>query len=145
MAGGKVLDYEAKRILIRGRDRGKLLILSELVQDELITIEEAAKRVDMNVEEFEYKAEEAQNDNALNYVVKDKLYRDDEEKWKEAWIRDWKKGWIEGWRESRTETLLDLVQKNKLSVEEAAAHACMSVEEFNQKVAILQCEGENRL
>lgn len=32
--------------------RGKILILCELVQDNLITIEEAAKRANMTVEEF---------------------------------------------------------------------------------------------
>ena len=59
--GGKVLEYEAKDILRKGikegievgTKTGKLETLCELVKDGLLSIEEAAKRVDMTVEEFE--------------------------------------------------------------------------------------------
>ena len=47
--GGKVLEYEAKDILRKGKTDAYL----ELVKDGLLSIEEAAKRVDMTVEEFE--------------------------------------------------------------------------------------------
>ena len=55
--GGKVLEYEAKDILRKGIKEGievgKIETLCELVKDGLLSIEEAAKRVDMTVEEFE--------------------------------------------------------------------------------------------
>lgn len=47
--GGKVLEYEAKDILRKGKTDAYL----ELVKEDLLSIEEAAKRVDMTVEEFE--------------------------------------------------------------------------------------------
>ena len=54
--GGKVLEYEAKTILRKGIKEGievgKFETLCELVKDGLLSIEEAAKRADMEVEEF---------------------------------------------------------------------------------------------
>lgn len=47
--GGKVLEYEAKTILRKGKTEAYL----ELVKDGLLSIEEAAKRADMTVEEFQ--------------------------------------------------------------------------------------------
>ena len=47
--GGKVLEYEAKTIL----REGKLEAFFELVKDNLLSLEEAAKRADMTIEEFE--------------------------------------------------------------------------------------------
>ena len=46
--GGQILDYEAKEIL----RNGKLQAYIELVKDGLITISEAAKRLDMDETEF---------------------------------------------------------------------------------------------
>ena len=59
--GGKVLEYEAKDILRKGiKDgievgikTGKIETLCDLVTDNLLSVEEAAKRADMTVEEFE--------------------------------------------------------------------------------------------
>ena len=55
--GGKVLEYEAKDILRKGIKEGievgKLETLVGLVKDNLLSTEEAAKRVDMTVEEFQ--------------------------------------------------------------------------------------------
>ena len=59
--GGKVLEYEAKDILRKGiaegievgTKAGKMKTLCELVKDNLLSLEEAAKRADMTVEEFE--------------------------------------------------------------------------------------------
>ena len=50
--GGKVLEYEAKTILRKGIKVGKIEAYHELVNDGLLSIEEAAKRVDMSVDEF---------------------------------------------------------------------------------------------
>ena len=50
--GGKVLEYEAKTILRKGIKAGKLETLSELVNDGLLAVEEAAKRAEMTVDEF---------------------------------------------------------------------------------------------
>lgn len=47
--GGKVLEYEAKDILRKGKTEAYL----ELVKDGLLSVEEAARRADMTVEEFE--------------------------------------------------------------------------------------------
>lgn len=55
--GGRVLEYEAKDILRKGIKEGievgKLETLVGLVKDNLLSTEEAAKRVDMTVEEFQ--------------------------------------------------------------------------------------------
>ena len=51
--GGKVLEYEAKTILRKGIKAGKIEAYHELIKDGLLSIEEAAKRVDMTVEEFQ--------------------------------------------------------------------------------------------
>ena len=55
--GGKVLEYEAKDILRKGiavgAKAGKFETLCELVKDNLLSKEEAAKRADMTIEEFE--------------------------------------------------------------------------------------------
>ena len=47
--GGKVLEYEAKDILRKGKTDAYL----ELVKDGILSIEEAAKRVGMTVEQFQ--------------------------------------------------------------------------------------------
>lgn len=47
--GGKVLEYEAKDILRKGKKEA----FFELVKDNLLSIEEAAKRVGMTIEEFQ--------------------------------------------------------------------------------------------
>ena len=55
--GGKVLEYEAKDILRKGIKEGievgKFETLRELVKDGILSIEEAAKRVGMTVEQFQ--------------------------------------------------------------------------------------------
>lgn len=59
--GGKVLEYEAKTILRRGikegievgTKAGKIETLCELVKDNLLSVEEAAKRAKMTIEEFQ--------------------------------------------------------------------------------------------
>ena len=54
--GGKVLEYEAKTILNKGRQEGReecYKILAGLVNDGILTIEEAAKRADIKVEELQ--------------------------------------------------------------------------------------------
>ena len=53
--GGKVLEYEAKDILRNGKKEAYL----ELVNDGLLSIEEAAKRADMTVEEFQKELQKA--------------------------------------------------------------------------------------
>ena len=47
--GGKVLEYEAKTIL----KKGKISAYTEMIRDGFITISEAAKRLDMPVEKLE--------------------------------------------------------------------------------------------
>ena len=64
--GGKVLDYEAKDILLRGRKEGReegreegaLMTLSDLVQKNLLSLEDAAEQEGMSVEEFNQKVSE---------------------------------------------------------------------------------------
>lgn len=55
--GGKVLEYEAKTILQdgirRGKLEGKIEVYVGLIKDGLLTVSEAAKRLDMKEEEFE--------------------------------------------------------------------------------------------
>lgn len=53
--GGKVLEYEAKTIMRKGMQEGVTLTLCELVRDGLLDIEEAAKRANMTIEEFQKK------------------------------------------------------------------------------------------
>jgi hypothetical protein len=54
--GGKVLEHEAKTILRRGLSEGEIIGrrngLVELVRDGLLSISEAAKRLNMNEEEL---------------------------------------------------------------------------------------------
>lgn len=50
--GGKVLDYEAKDILKRGIRQGLEEGLLSLVRDGLLSVEEAAKRLQMSESEF---------------------------------------------------------------------------------------------
>jgi predicted transposase YdaD len=54
--GGKVLEHEAKTILRRGQSEGRIEgrrdTLVELVRDGLLSISEAAKRLNMNEEEL---------------------------------------------------------------------------------------------
>ena len=55
--GGKILDYEAKDILQKGIQQGektgKILAFAVLIKDGLLSITEAAKR--LNIEEDELK------------------------------------------------------------------------------------------
>ncbi len=51
--GGKVLEYEAKTILRKGIKAGKIEAYHELVNDGLLSVEEAAKRANMTIEEFQ--------------------------------------------------------------------------------------------
>jgi len=53
--GGKVLEYEAKDILRKGKKEAYL----ELVKDGLLSIEEAAKRADMTLEELQKELKKA--------------------------------------------------------------------------------------
>ncbi|MBQ2900789.1 MAG: hypothetical protein IJE49_03005 [Agathobacter sp.] len=53
--GGKVLEYEAKDILRKGKKEAYL----ELVKDGLLSIEEAAKRADMTLEELQKELQKA--------------------------------------------------------------------------------------
>ena len=54
--GGKVLEYEAKNILRRGinegKIEGKIETYAELVKDGLISLAEAAKRLGLKEKEF---------------------------------------------------------------------------------------------
>ena len=50
--------------------------------------------------------------------------------WAEGWAEGWARGWAEGWAEGRIHTLVNLVNKQMLSVEEAALEAEMSEEDF---------------
>ena len=63
--GGKVLEYEAKTIRnegrLEGRLEGKLELLSDFVQNNIITIDDAAKRLNLTKEEFETKMQEYQS------------------------------------------------------------------------------------
>lgn len=63
--GGKILDYEAKRILNRGIAqgisqgiaKGKFELLDEMVRDGIISVSDAAKRLGISVEEFQSQRE----------------------------------------------------------------------------------------
>ena len=50
--GGKVLEYEAKTILNEGISIGKIEGYVELIRDGLLSLEEAAKRLEMNQEDI---------------------------------------------------------------------------------------------
>lgn len=50
--GGKILEYEAKTILQRGIQEGRLESYAELVKDGILPVEEAAKRLHMKEEEL---------------------------------------------------------------------------------------------
>ncbi len=50
--GGKVLEYDAKTILNQGIETGTINTLISLVNDGLLSVEEAAKRANMTLEEF---------------------------------------------------------------------------------------------
>ena len=50
--GGKVLDYEAKDILKQGIRQGLEEGLLSLVRDGLLSVEEAARRLQMSESEF---------------------------------------------------------------------------------------------
>ena len=58
--GGKVLDYEAKRIKNEGREEGKkegcFETLVSLVKENLLTIDVAAKKIGMTVQEPQLKS-----------------------------------------------------------------------------------------
>ena len=51
--GGKVLEYEAKTILKKGMENGKISAYIDLIRDGIFTISEAAKRLNMPVEKLE--------------------------------------------------------------------------------------------
>lgn len=53
--GGKVLDYEAKRIKNEGKFEGKLEMLFDLVNDNLLSIKDAAFRAGLTEETFKEK------------------------------------------------------------------------------------------
>ena len=59
--GGKILDYEAKRILNRGIEqgisKGKFEMLDEMVRDGVISVSDAAKRLGISVKEFQKQQE----------------------------------------------------------------------------------------
>lgn len=50
--GGKILEYEAKTILQKGRLEGKLEGYIDLIKDGLLSIQEAARRLNMKEEEL---------------------------------------------------------------------------------------------
>ncbi|MEE1242901.1 MAG: hypothetical protein UHW97_03410, partial [Frisingicoccus sp.] len=50
--GGKVLEYEAKTILKKGIREGKINTYVELIKDGLLSISEAAKRLEMSEDEL---------------------------------------------------------------------------------------------
>ena len=50
--GGRILDYEAKRIYNSGRSEGATSMCISLVKDGIINLSEAAKRLDMNEDEI---------------------------------------------------------------------------------------------
>ena len=68
IVGGKVLDYEGKSIYLAGikvgrqegeqtgEQKGKLELLVSLIRDQILTIEEAARRMGMSTETFREKA-----------------------------------------------------------------------------------------
>lgn len=55
--GGKILEYEAKTILKRGLteglEKGKITAYAEMVRDGFISVSDAAKRLNISVEEFQ--------------------------------------------------------------------------------------------
>ncbi len=51
--GGQILDYEAKDILRKGIQQGELQTYINLVKDGLLTINEAAKRLNMDEAKFQ--------------------------------------------------------------------------------------------
>ena len=59
--GGKVLEYEAKDILRKGISQGQFQTLADLVRDGLLSISNAAERLDISVEDFEKKLKEYSN------------------------------------------------------------------------------------
>lgn len=50
--GGKILEYEAKDILSRGRKEGELNMCIQLIHDGLLKIEDAARKLNMEEEEL---------------------------------------------------------------------------------------------
>ena len=50
--GGKILNYEAKDILNRGRQEGRLLVLYALVKEGVLSLSDAAKRAGVSEQEF---------------------------------------------------------------------------------------------
>lgn len=59
--GGKVLDHEAKRIKNEGKLEGKLEMLFDLVNDNLLTIRDAAFRAELTEEAFKEKMQSYNN------------------------------------------------------------------------------------
>lgn len=53
--GGKILDYEAKRIRIEGWNEGKLELLFELVKDNILSIANAAAQANITETVFREK------------------------------------------------------------------------------------------
>ena len=52
VVGGKILEYEAKDILSRGRKEGELNMCIQLIHDGLLKIEDAARKLNMEEEEL---------------------------------------------------------------------------------------------
>ena len=50
--GGKILNYEAKDILNRGRQEGRLLVLYALVKEGVLSLSDEAKRAGVSEQEF---------------------------------------------------------------------------------------------
>lgn len=50
--GGKILEYEAKAILKRGISEGRIEAYIGLIKDGILSISEAAKRLEMKEEEL---------------------------------------------------------------------------------------------
>lgn len=51
--GGKILEYEAKTILNKGRTEGKIVAYAEMIRDGYISVSEAAARLNIPVEKLE--------------------------------------------------------------------------------------------
>lgn len=52
VVGGKILEYEAKDILNQGRQEGELNMCIRLIQDGLLKVEDAARKLNMREEEL---------------------------------------------------------------------------------------------
>lgn len=50
--GGKVLEYEAKTIKLEGEREGRLELLADLVREGILSVSDAAAKVELSEEEF---------------------------------------------------------------------------------------------